>query len=295
MARSHKLWVVGMTWLLAGLAYGQEFSSLSGRGAAYEEKPPEVLRLLFDLQAEGPDVDAALESLKEKREAVLAKLEELGFAKEAVRVEGPRPPVEVDSPMHRSVRYVGGRMVSDDEDEQDANKPPKVKLAFMIQADWPVKATDAEGVVREYHVLKAKVKEAGLQGPKGELTEEEEEELAERGPAPDTQVWRFVRVISDDERAKLTKEAFGQAQNRARQLADAAGARMGNLTGVNAQELSPSEFGGSSYYSPYRMYQMEFMSMLGESGSDLPNEAVGDQPHKIRWGVMVTATYRIEP
>lgn len=293
MAMNRTGLAVGIALLWAGLAWASEPGVITARGTAYVDKLPEKMRLALDIRAAGSDVDQAIALLRQKRESVVAKLKELGAAEQAIRFDGPHPPAEDKPLLSPSVRVVNGRVVMSALQDEEEEASPRVELVLGMTADWELKAKDAEGVVREFEQLKAKVREADLAGLalKASAPADEEEEEDEQPPKP-SPTWRFVCRLSETEQAQLVERAYAQAQARALRLAAAAGLGVGLPAGMESRDLSPSD--GNPVSASSLASSLRVLQAAGGSGGEAesPDETVGNEPHRIRCGVQVTVGFQ---
>jgi len=210
--------------------------------------------------------------------------------------------------MMMAQRMRGGRRPAAKKEEV---KPP-VSVSTTLSAHWPLKAVSGEQLLIAATALQDKIKAADLAGMKeqSKLSPEEQEladELAaeqtgmysgDETPKPGEPLFMFVASISADERDKLLAEGFKKAKDHAGRLAKAAGAELGLLRTLGDNELDASDealmndpFAGSN--SNYRMMQMMRASRGGLSPEEL-SEAVGSQPGKVIYRVMVTASFDLK-
>lgn len=298
--------------LLACPARGQPpvEGSVSGTGMAEVERMPQVMRMRIVVTTKGKDVTEALAALKDRVSAARTQLAALGADKASIKSEDPQIAMENNDrrrqmEMMMAQRMRGGRRPAAKKEEV---KPP-VSVSTTLLAQWPLKDTTGESLLIAVTALQDKIKAADLAGTKeqSKLSAEEQElsdELAaeqmamfnEEGPKPGEPMFTFVAPISTDERDKLLADGFKKAKNHATRLAKAAGAELGSLRTLADNEVdasdealmnSPYAGGGAAY----RMMQM--MRGARQSPQQEAPEAVGVQPGKVVYRVMVTASFNL--
>ncbi len=279
--------------------------TLSAQGSASLEKMPEIMRLKLDIQASAPELPQALAKLKEKREAAVKKLKEIGASDEAIAFEGPTLVPDQTEAMKRQMAMMRGGQDNQPEEEKDA-KPAKVNVALTLKLDLPLQTADTEALLVTVHQLQERIRKADLAGLKDEkLTEEEQEEKAEmqeqmgrfggdNQPAPGEATFVFVWKVSDAERGKLLADAFADAKASAQELAAAAGAKLGPLVSLSGGPTSQDEDYGYSYSMNPMFYQVMQRARAMSSSDQADKEAVGVLPQKIAKRVMVMASYALQ-
>lgn len=288
---------------VAAWAQAETARSIASSGTARIERQAEVLRMQIEIIGKDKDVEQAVAKLKERKDAALKKLTDLGATPETIKFASMSIGSGGSNSQADMQRMVLMRM-------RGASQPDPSKLAALpktasltVTAEWPLKGEAPEDVVLYAHQLQEKIKEADVAGGKdaAPLTPEEQElqeELAEMsygdGPAGQAGEPSFVFVarLGAHERLQAYKEAFTQAQTRAEQLAQAAGKKLGALRGLGGG-MNPLQAGGDGPYAYYmQAMMMEQASMLNGARGD--DEAVGPQPTKITTQVTVQATFDLE-
>lgn len=273
-------------------------STLSVQGSASIEKMPVVMRLRVDIPASGSDVGKALARLKEKREAAVKKLQEIGTPAEGIKTDPPTFSLNTAEAARQRMLKMRGQA----EEEEEEAKPAKVDVTCAVSAEWPLKSEDPEAMLVEVHALQQKVRSADLAGLKDDKpTEEELEEQAEMeeqmsrwnddGPKPGEPTFLFAWKLTEAERAKLLADAFAAAKADAQRLAAAANVELGSLA-----SLSSHTAGGDEYDYTYRqaLYQAMGGARIMVTPETMENEAVGILPQKISKRVVVMAAYRFK-
>lgn len=277
-----------------------ESGAVTGTGSAKLERTPELLRIQFDLSADGKDVKDALTKLRDKEKSTREKLAKLGAVEKAVKVEESRMGVSSPEQQMMMARMRGGRPQA-----RPATGPSTVQVTATVRAEWKLNARAADEMLVEAQDLTAKIKAADLLGKldaKKATTPEEQEEAEERvlmaqanGQAVAEDVApQFVSPISEEERTKLLADAFAKAKSDAVRLAKAAGADLGPI-----RQLSGMAIGGVDEQSGrYNDYQMRMMYGRGgqspPADSDDSAEAIGMTPGKVTYRVSVTASFALK-
>jgi hypothetical protein len=281
---------------------------VNGTGTATLERLPNIMRVYVQLSGRGSSLAEALAALKDRREATIAVLPTLGAVADSIEIGGPDVTRGEDQQkmnqmildrMGRTKRGASG----------SATKLPTTATA-KLTAEWLLEADDAERLLTKVSELQEKIKAADLGGAKeaAKLSPEEEElraemqqygNMQESNPAEPQFV--FVIQVSDEERAKLTAEAFQKAKQSAELLAVAADAKLGRLASLqsHAQSSGMNEgisdyYGGNAY--AYEMQRRQYQ-MLQASMQDEPEsaaEAHGLKPSKIKYSVSVQTSFRLE-
>ncbi|HOA75094.1 MAG TPA: SIMPL domain-containing protein [Phycisphaerae bacterium] len=278
--------------------------ALMSSKSATLEKPPEAMRLRVEIPAHGPDVRQALAKLAQKREAAVKKLRDLGFPEDAIRVEGPNLGVD---PLEIAKRQMGMMMDEEEEDVEEAEKPPaKVHLSLFIQADFPLRPDDKEALLAAAHELQNKLHKADLAGLRDEKpTEEEEEEMMELKQRmlqqfssgddqaiPGVPLFAFVSKITEEDRATLVKSALAKAKADIESLARAAGVQLGAMSGLSAHfEKYAEDWRYQFDYSGTYQRQLKLRAMSPDENED---EALTADPGPIRVRMTVNLAYQIK-
>jgi len=292
--------------------FGPGDGAVSGNGTGELQRLPEIMRMRIVITSKGKDLNEALAGLKDRLAAAKTQVTALGADKAKTSSDEPQLAIENNDrrrqmEMMMAQRMRGGRRPAAKKEEV---KPP-VSVSTTLTAEWPLKATAGEQLLVAATALQDKIKAADLAGTKeqSKLSPEEQEladELAaeqmnmysgDDAPKPGEPMFMFVAPVSTAEREKLLAEAFQKAKDRATRLAKAAGAELGALRHLGDNEMDASDemfvnnpyMGGSN--SAYRMMQM----MRGNrTGQEELSEAVGAQPGKVTYRVMVNASFGLK-
>jgi hypothetical protein len=302
--------------ILARPAWGQfahgGAGTVSGTGSGEIQRLPQLMRMRVVVTAKGKDTAEALAALKDRVSAAKTQLLALGADKASIAAEEPQLAVENKDrrrqmEMMMAQRMRGGRRPAAKKEEA---KPP-VSVSATLSAQWPLKAAGGEELLVAVTALQDKIKAADVAGAKeqAKLTPEEQEladELAaeqvgmyggDEEPKPGEPIFMFVAPIAAAEREKLLVDGFKKAKDRAARLAKAAGAELGalrllsdNETDASDEALSLNPYAGLDSRS-YRMMQMA----RGTGGmQEELSEAVGTQPTKVVYRVIVSASFDLK-
>ncbi|HEY2840347.1 MAG TPA: SIMPL domain-containing protein [Pirellulales bacterium] len=278
--------------------------NISGTGAVLIKRSPELLRLHLQVSGQGKDAKDALGKLKSRKEAVVAKLVELGASKDSVKTEDAHVSVEDNARRRQMESMVRDRMRQQGRRGAKKEEAKPVTLTMALKAEWPLKGQNSDETLVESH----KVQEA-VRGELAKLAESkelspEEEELAEEmqqmnsfndgEPKPGDPTFLFVARISDEERAKALAAAFEKAKTQAMQLSKAANVKLGPLESLRSNEAMNEGFAGYPGYGNDRyMYQM-MMQQAQQRPDDGPLEAIGDEPGKVAVSITVMASFKLK-
>jgi uncharacterized protein YggE len=277
---------------------------VTGLGSVEIKRQPEVLRVQVEVLAKGKDVADALAKLKERRAAAEKKLADLGAAKEAVAFGEPALTAEKTDRQRQMEMMVRDRLSrKGGKNDPKAKQPPAVVVSATLKAELPLKAGTPEEFLALAHGLTEKIKAADLGGQKElkQLSPQEEEAAEETAaevgmsgeePQRGEPLILYVSKISEEEHDKALAEAFQKARREAGRLARSAGAELGPLHHLANTSQSGGDIDPEMYaYSRANYYRM----MQGNrSGEDRATEAVGVQPGKTTFRVMVTASFLVK-
>jgi len=284
--------------------------AVSGMGTGELQRLPEVMRMRVVITTKGKDLNEALAGLKDRVAAAKTQVTALGADKATISSDEPQLAVESNDrrrqmEMMMAQRMRGGRRPTAKKEEV---KPP-VSVSTTLTAQWPLKANAGEQLLIAATALQEKIKAADLAGTKeqSKLSAEEQElsdELAaeqmamfnEEGPKPGEPMFMFVAPISAAEREKLLAEGFKKAKERAARLAKAAGAELGALRMLSDREMDASDemIANAPYSGSNATYRMMQMMRGNRAPSEEISEAVGAQPGKVVYRVMVTASFDLK-
>ena len=181
----------------------------------------------------------------------------------------------------------------------------------MLTAQWPLAGDTAEKLLLAADAVREKIKAADLAGGKDapKLSPEEQElaeEMAAQSPnmggdeeqaKPGEPHFLFVARLSPQDRQTAQAEAFTKAKAQAGELAKAAGAGLGPMTG-----LSGEAGGGMNGYNPSWRYNPygrndELLQQIAQlAGSDeQPDETMAPKPDGIGFDFVVSAAFTVAP
>ena len=272
------------------------------------KRPPDTLRMQVQLSGHGKDVKDALAKLKSRRDAVKAKLVELGANKETVEVGEARAAVEDSSRRRQMEMMVQQRM------RQQGRRAPKkeetkpVSLSVEVKAEWALKGQNAEQLlIAAYDIQQKVTPELAKLNVAEEMSPEELELAEEMGqnmgmddgqPKPGEPSFVYVARISGDELAKALASAYDKAKTQATQLSQAAGATLGPLEQLASHESMvdmENPFNGNSYRSNpyfYRAMVQQQQQPFKDSGG--PTEAVGIDPSQVAVSITIVASFGLK-
>jgi uncharacterized protein YggE len=269
--------------------------SITGNGTASIKQRPDILRLQVDLSAEGKDLKEALTRLKELQASIKPQLVTLGAAEASISFGDARIQQQRDDQRRQMEQMMRARM--------GGKKPaqpqtPPVAVTCMLKAEWAIKSGTAEETLIFAHELKQKVVALTSKQSKA-LTPEEEERMEEEGvslsgyddgsPKPGEPVFVYVRKLAAEERAKALAEAYAEAKDHARQLAQAAGIQLGDLLHLTAAAAPDHE---QYQYDPYAQRMMYAMMQRGYTQAMKNDEAIGMDPSAVVTTITVTASFQ---
>jgi uncharacterized protein YggE len=306
--------VLTFIWVLAFLsrAYAQPPSegAVTGQGIVELKRQPDTLRFQIEILARGKDLKEALSKLKERREAARQQVLSLGAVKESIEFGEPSAGSGKSDRQREMERMVGeklGRRV--DKKGAKPKAAPSVVVSAWLKADLSLKAETTEDLLVLFDGIQEKIKAADLGGMKEfQKMSPEDEELAEenlggprysRGedePRRGEPTFMFVRKISEADRDKALAEAFGKAKKEAARLARAAEAELGALQQLGGQNMSRDMEDFPGMYDPYYSRRMlrQMRDAFGSDGEQQTSEAIGAQPGKVVYRVMVSASFTLK-
>lgn len=300
--------MVAQAGLFAGPSRAQvPQGTVTGTGTVELKRQPETLRLQVEVVVKAKDLKEALAKLKARREAVGKQVVTLGAAKNSVEFSEPVLANEKTDRHLQIQRMMLERLGKPDKvGGKGATKAAlPVLVSMTLKADWPLKAAGPEDLLLQIHELQEKVKAADLGGVKEneKLTPEEEEIAEEMQAAIQQQLGQeaeakrgepsffYVCKVSEEDRAKALAEAFQKARKDAGRLARAAGQELGTLQGLSSQNQG-GEVEPSAGIPPYLVQQLR--AGQGNDGADSGGEALGVQPGKVTYRIMVSAAFYLK-
>ena len=274
--------------------------TVSGMGTVTVRQKPTLLRMTVQLSEKAGTLKEALANLKDRREAALLQLEQMGAAEDAVQVTEPMFSsglTDQQKQMQRRMlmqRARGGRV------PRGLKVPPSVTVAVELTAAWPLDTTDHERLLAFCHDLQTKIAAADLAGlnePK-QLSPEEQELAEESQEAsmygsgdedkPGEPKFVYVGKISEEERQQAMKQAFAKAKAQAERVATAAGAELGKLSSLSGTTNNTGV--DNDYATMYRFMRQARMV----STADSENEAISPTPDAVNFQIVVHATFALK-
>jgi len=282
--------------------------AISAVGQAVVKRQPSAMRMYVQLVVKGKSMKDALAEMKKRREAAIAKLQDLGADKESVSCDG----LSLSTPGSNQRRQMEMMVMS-----RMGKKPPKglqvpklVSLSTTLTAEWPIKEGSAEQLLIFSEALKEKVKAADIAGAKEKpkLTPEEEElaeEMAEMMPGSSGQEipigephFLYVARITEEDREKAMADAFAKAKANAQQLAKTADIPLGRLLGISGGGSTSTDYDQSGLYSGGMDYERQnYIRQLvagQQNQEDSKNETLGADPESLGFQFAVYATFALE-
>jgi uncharacterized protein YggE len=300
---------LGAVWVSAA-ARAQEDAggAVVGQGDARIERVPEILRMQITVTGQGKTLKEAVANLKARQQEARSKLEKLGASAAETKFTEPTVSTSRNDNQERMRRMFMDRMRS----KLGTRGAEKLKIAeprvvsVNLTAEWPLKFSNAEELLLAAQELQEKIQAADLAGTEknkeaspeqAELSEElnsfvEQQTSGDDEQKPGTPHFVYVSKISPEEHARLLAEAFQQSKKKAARLAAATGSQLGELRQVREVSggLDPEEMSGAYRY---RNYARLTQQMGGDDTQDR-HEAIGAQPGKVEFRVMVTSSFRLK-
>jgi hypothetical protein len=281
--------------------------AITATGTATLERRPDLVRMQVDLSADGKDAKEALANLRAQEKSAREKLAKIGAAEASIKLEDPHlaapGPNDQRAQMERMIRARAGLGGVGNKAPTTGPSQPKVSVSGTLRAEWRLAAQSPDDLLVEANDIQSKVKAANLVAAKAARTPEEQEEAEEAAgmmmnngqPNPGEPVYIYVSKLSEDDRAKVTADAFGRAKEEAGRLAKAAGTGLGGLrqlTSTAGPAADAEQFGGMDYSNPFGRYVYNMMQHQkgGVSAAEAP-EAIGPQPGKVSYRVTVSASF----
>jgi uncharacterized protein YggE len=287
-------------------------AQISATGHVRLKRPPTHLRMYLQITGKGKTLEEALAALKERRETVAAQLDKLGADRASVVFSPPGVDPTAAAQQQRMEAMVVARMGTGARKPVKVVKPP-VSVATILTVQWPLAGDSPEKLLVAANSVSEKVKAANLAGGKdsAKLTPEEKEVAEEMAAAPsqgnyDEEAPRpgqarlvFVAHLAVEDRKTAQAEAFAKAKAHAAELAQAAGAALGPLTGLSG-EVGPAtpDYGGESYggYNPYMRNEYQFLQMAAQGAvtDEQRNESLAMKPDATGFDCVMNATFAIK-
>lgn len=293
---------VVMPIAFASIASAQfESSGIAVTATAQSEAPAQWMRMSMTLEAKGPDLKAAMESLAAKQKKATIKLEKLDAIEDSIKFK------EVSTGGNSDTTQMAQMMKRQFGDDPRVAKMLKVKppvtVTIAITADWKLEG-EPDQLLFVCDELKQKITASEVAGGKddGGLTEEQAElaeEMAEmmsgyggREETPaGTPTFYFVRTLSADQQSELMREAFTNAKSKAQQLASAADLQLGKIMTLTSASDAMSAYMMASY-DPYGYGRSA--APQGETLDDGAIEVVGASPTKLVHRATIAVAFEIK-
>jgi hypothetical protein len=304
------------TWfvlvLLAALAAGLSAASataaglgqIAASGKFHLQRPPTHLRMYVQLTGKGKTLEEALAALGQRREAATAKLEKLGVDKKSIAFTPPG----VDESAAAQQRQMEAMLA-----QRRAKKPakpvkPPVTVTTILSAAWPLTGDTAEKLLLAAEAVREKVKSAQLNVGKEKLSPEEQELVEEAARnngidesqqnKPEEPHFLFVAWLSPSDRQAALASAFAKAKTQAEELAKAAGAGLGPMTGLSGETGGGAvNVNGYNVYSRYGINRGEydFVQQIAQAAGaeEHEGEAMAPKPDGIAFDFVVHATFAL--
>jgi uncharacterized protein YggE len=273
--------------------------SITAVGTSSVKKPPDAMRLVIQLAAEGKTLKEALEKVSQRKEAAKKKLVALGAAEGGIQFEDLRP--ETPNQQQLMEQAMKARMGTGKKPAPGPGGAANVRLMVTLKAQWPLTGKSPEELLTRALELQEKVKATDLAELK-QASPEERERLEEQqaggefnfgmpaAPAPGEPAFTFVAKISDEEMASAAQAAFKSAEAKAQQLAKAAGVRLGPLRQLNSVLIPELDSSQNAYIQMIQAAAGQVQQMTGDDA----NEATGNQPTAVKMRLVVTASFSIK-
>lgn len=302
--------VLGLANVAAAQVFGTagDGSSVQGSGSSTIKCQPEVLRMQVDLSAKAQTLEEALAKLKAKRESAASKLAELGADAKSVEFGDAHIDTAVSMQQRQMEGMVRQRMRQLGRGGRKPTKKP-ITVSAQLTAEWKLSAASPEALLLEGHAIQQKVRDADLAAAsddeeQSEADAELAEEMAEMGAdfldpsqlKPGEPVFMYACPVSQEQQTKAYAEAFSKAKASAEQLSRAAGAELGPLRGLTAQQTPFNQFANyyGGYMDPMAQRVQQIIAQQSVESGGRAEEAIGSQPHEVTYPVHVTATFDVK-
>jgi hypothetical protein len=286
-------------------------ATVTGHGTAELQKQAEYLRIHVEILAKGRDPREALTKLREKRQNAQSFLQGLGVSAPGISFSDPAVTSENDEAQRHRAMFIRHMMRNQGKKPEAKPKaPPPVMVACTLKAEIRLKAPNAEELLVLAHTLEGQLRAADLGGMRDlkqatpqdeELAQEAQEEMIDMNegnmPKRGEPLFLYVCKVSDEEQSQVLAQAFQKARREAAQLARAAAADLGPLyhldgnspEGFNAADLISGENPNS-----YQVLQQLLIDRDRPVGSKQSGEAVGLQPGKVTFRVVLSAAFELK-
>lgn len=294
--------VAAVLFLVCSTATAQ-FDGISVEGSAESSEQAEVMRMSVTIEAQGADLNAAMESLLKKKKKATIKVEKLEPVEGTIKF-GDISAGGGQGDSSQMMQLMKRRFGDDPRMAQMMKVKPPVKLTISITADWKLEPAEPGELMLACDALKQKISKTDFVGESEDKLSPEQEELAEEmaqmmneygggggeSTPAGTPSFYYVRVISAELQDELLGKAFDDAKQQAMRLAKATKSELGEL-----KQLSSTDIGGSSdpYEAYYRSQRQAFVP-TAETLEGGAIEAISQTPSKADHSVSVSATFGIK-
>ncbi len=299
-------WAAGLVLLVCSAGDAQfDPRGVAVHGTASKADRPEFLRMTLTVVSKGSNTQAAIESIRQRKQQAAIKLEKLEAIEDSI-VFGPvTMGTESDGPSIQQMRMMmRGNFGDSEAAEKLMSIDPPVTVSVQVTADWLMPMGDEEELLLAIQDLKDRIIKsdvAGSQQP-DELTPEQQEldaELSEmmnnyssgEGGKPGEPVFTFGRRFSPDDSTALMKQAFADAETKAKQLAAAASRELGALAGLTSNSAA-SEYG--SPYDEYNAYRYGRARQGADTDANGVTTVISSDPKEVKLQAHVQATFEIK-
>lgn len=291
------------TLLITASAAAQSNDGISVEGSAESSEQAEIMRMSVTIEAQGSDLNAAMESLMKKKKKATITVEKLEPVEGTIKF-GDISAGGGQGDTSQMMQQMKRRFGDDPRMAKMMKVKPPVKLTLSITADWKLDPAEPGELMLTCDALKQKISKADFVGESENKLSPEQEELAEEmaemmnqygggseSTPAGTPSFYYVRVISQELQDELLGKAFDDAKKQAMRLATATKSKLGNL-----KQLSSSDGGGGSSnpYEDYYRAQSQAFSPTAETLEGGAVEAISETPDKADYSVSVSATFGIE-
>jgi len=299
--------ILSMTFILcfAVPVAGQDASTVTASGSAVVKQMPERLRMVVQIQAKGSTIEAALQSLKERRKTAENRLKELEAIDESIEFGPPQRSVAFSQQQREMMEMLQRQLQGRGEIAERMLKANPSVVSLTLRADWALEAETPEDLLLASHRLTEKIRAADPASTEEaqQLTPEEEEVLEELagltsdyGYETESDAveprWLYVATISAAQRKQALAEAFEKAKQEATLLAEAAGAYLGPIVSLGSMHSGNETFDEYGYgHSPYSYRMAQMQMQMAASVNE--NEAIATEPGEVTFTVQINADFRL--
>jgi len=292
---------LAVLFLISSTATAQS-SGISVKGSAESSEQAELMRMSVKIEAQGSDLNAAMESLLEKKKKATISIEKLEPLEGTIKF-GDIGDGGGQGDTTRVMQQMKRRFGDDPKMAQMMKVKPTVKLTLSITADWKLETAEPGELMLACDALKQKISKTDFVGESEDKLSPEQQELAEEmsemmdqygggeeSTPSGTPSFYYVRVISAELQEELLGKAFDDAKKEAMRLAKATKSTLGDLI-----HLSTSTGGGSS--NPYEDYYRSQAQSLSPKANTLEGgaiETVSQKPDKAKYSVSISAMFGIK-